>query len=75
MSTFKKDIKDEEDGEERYEALAKKHPKFSKEFLKMAEDEEKHKETLKKMEMEKHNPKMHKSKVKSAAKKALGGRY
>lgn len=46
---FKKDIKEEHKGHEHYEAMAKKYPKQRKKFLKMAEDEERHMKTLKKM--------------------------
>lgn len=67
---YEKEIKDEEEGHELYEALAKKDPKHSKEFTKMAKDEERHEETLKKM-----NGNMHRSKLKSAAFRALGGKY
>ena len=43
---LKKDKKDEEEGEETYSKRAKQHPRLSKMYLEMMEDEEKHGEML-----------------------------
>ena len=50
MSHLEHDIKDEEKGEARYKALARKNPKYAKAFKGMAKDEERHHEKLEKME-------------------------
>lgn len=76
MTHFKKEIKDEHEGHEHYEKLAEQYPSYAKLFEGMAEDEEKHMGTLEKIDTALDKaPKMHKSKIKSAAMKALGGKY
>lgn len=49
MTVFKKEIKDEEEGEAHYEELARRHPRYRKMFKKMSEDEEQHESKLEKI--------------------------
>lgn len=54
---LKEDIKDEEKGEKRYKALAKKDAKNKALYKKMAKDEERHHESLEKIESAEHSAK------------------
>ncbi len=49
VGDFDKEIQDEKEGEKHYKSLSKKHPKASRAFKEMSEDESKHKHYLQTM--------------------------